>query len=220
MHETHAIRVILADDHHLVRQGIRALLDKTDDIVVVGEAEDGHEALQWVEWVAPDVVVVDMAMPRLDGLQTVALIQARDAGTKSVVLSMYSDEAHIRQALRSGASGYVLKRSVKEELLLAIRAAHRGEVYLSTGVASTFVDRERLQADDEVLSPFEMLTPREREVLQLIAEGNTNSAIAHMLKISEKTVEKHRSNLMAKLGVRDVAGLVRVAIKEGLVFGE
>ena len=220
MHESPAIRVILADDHHLVRQGIRALLDKTEDIVVVGEAEDGHKALQWVEWLAPDVVVVDMAMPRLNGLQTIAQIKARDDGTKSVVLSIYSDETHVRQAFRSGASGYVLKRSVKEELLLAVRAAHRGEVYLSPGVATAFVDPLRLQADDEVLSPFETLTPREREVLQLIAEGNTNAATAHMLEISEKTVQKHRSNLMQKLRVRDVAGLVRVAIREGLVFDE
>ena len=220
MHETHAIRVILADDHQLVRQGIRALLDKTEDIVVVGEAEDGHEALQWVEWLAPDVVVVDMSMPHLGGLQTIAQIKARDEGTKSVVLSMYSDQTHIRQALRSGASGYVLKRSVKEELLLAIRAAHRGEVYLSPRVANTLVDPLRLQVDDEVLSPFEMLTPREREVLQLVAEGNTSAAIAHLLKISEKTVEKHRSNLMQKLHVGELAGLVRVAIREGLIFDE
>jgi DNA-binding NarL/FixJ family response regulator len=136
-----------------------------------------------------------------------------------VILSMHSDETLVRQTLRSGARGYLLKRSVTEELLLAVRAAVRGEIYLSPAISAPILDEFlALQADSKELRPFDLLTPREREVLQLIAEGHTNTAIAQMMNVTVKTVEKHRTNLMSKLNVRDVAGLVRVAIKQGLVF--
>jgi DNA-binding NarL/FixJ family response regulator len=211
------IRVVIADDHHLVRQGIRALLDKADDIEVVGEAEDGQQALHLVEKLAPDVLLIDVAMPRLDGMQAIERVRLAHATTQTIILSMYSDEAMVRQALRSKVSGYVLKSSVVEELLLAVRAANRGELYLSPAVTQYVLgDLEPDGTQDDL--PFDRLTPREREVLQLVSEGNTNAAIANTLQISVKTVEKHRSSLMAKLDVHDVAGLVRVAIKHGLIF--
>ena len=213
------IRVIVADDHHLVRQGIRALLEKADDIEVVGEAADGQEAVELVKRLTPDVLVMDMAMPRLNGSQAVGRVRALGVATQVVILSMYSDETLVRQALRNGARGYLLKRSVTEELLLAVRAASRSEIYLSPAVSRFVVaDFLRLQADADASSPFEWLTSREREVLQLISEGHTNNAIAQVLKVSVKTVEKHRANLMSKLNVHDLAGLMRVAIKHGLIF--
>jgi len=213
------IRVILVEDHHLVRKGILALLEKADDVEVVGEAADGCEAVALVERLVPDVVVMDIAMPRLTGIQAADQIRALKLGTRTVVLSMYSEETLVRQALRSGVKGYVLKNSVAAELLLAIRAASRGEIYLSPAISGPVLE-EVLKLDAEVreTSPFDRLTPREREVLQLIAEGSTNNAIAQVLHLSVKTVEKHRSNLMSKLDVHDVAGLVRVAIKQGLIF--
>jgi DNA-binding NarL/FixJ family response regulator len=213
------IRVIVADDHHLVRQGIRALLEKADGIEVVGEAADGQEAVELVERLVPDVLVMDMAMPRLSGNQAVGRVRALGVATQVVILSMYSDETLVRQALRNGARGYLLKRSVTEELLLAIRAASQGEIYLSPAISRPIVaGLLTLQADTDASSPFERLTSREREVLQLISEGHTNKAIALVLQVSVKTVEKHRANLMSKLNVHDLAGLIRVAIKHSLVF--
>jgi DNA-binding NarL/FixJ family response regulator len=213
------IRVILAEDHHLVRQGIRALLERAADVEVVGEAADGQEAVELVQRLTPDVLVMDIAMPRLDGTQATERIRALGVATQVVILSMHSDETLVRQMLRSGAKGYLLKRSVTEELLLAVRAATRGEVYLSPAISAPVLDEFLThRADSEERGPFDLLTPREREVLQLIAEGHTNTAIAHILKVSVRTVEKHRANLMSKLKVHNVAGLVRVAIKQGLVF--
>lgn len=213
------IRVIVADDHHLVRQGIRALLERADDIEVVGEAADGQEAIELVQRLNPDVLVVDIAMPRLDGTQATERVHALGVATQVVILSMHSDETLVRQTLRSGARGYLLKRSVTEELLLAVRAAARGEIYLSPAISVSLLDEFlAVEADSEERRPFDLLTPREREVLQLIAEGHTNTAIARMMNVTVKTVEKHRTSLMSKLKVHDVAGLVRVAIKHGLVF--
>jgi DNA-binding NarL/FixJ family response regulator len=211
------IRVIIADDHHLVRQGIRALLEKASDIQVIAEAADGREAVELVERLAPEVLVMDIAMPRLDGIQATRQIQDLGLATQVVILSMYSDEALVRRALRNGARGYLLKRSVSEELWLAVRAASRGETYLSPPISKSILD-SLFQAEVEQNSVFDRLTPREREVLQLIAEGHTNKAIAQILQISVKTVEKHRANLMSALNVHDLAGLVRIAIDHGLVF--
>jgi DNA-binding NarL/FixJ family response regulator len=212
------IRVILAEDHHLVRQGIRVLLERAEDIEVVAEAADGREAVELVERLAPDVVLMDIAMPRLNGAEATSRIGALDVPTQVVILSMYSDPTLVRQALRSGAVGYVLKRSVTEELLLAIRAASRGEMYLSPSVSGPILMELLAASTPSRVSPLDQLTPREREVLQLIAEGHTNKSIAEALHISVKTVEKHRANVMSKLDVHDVAGLTRLAVKQGLVF--
>jgi DNA-binding NarL/FixJ family response regulator len=211
------IRVIVADDHHLVRQGIRVLLEQAEDIEVVGEAENGQQAIEWVKRLSPDVLVMDIAMPGMDGLQAAEHIRTLGVATRTVILSMYSDRTLVRRALRSGARGYLLKRSVTAELLLAVRAAARGEVYLSPEISATVV-ADLLVADAAESELQDQLTPRELLVLQLIAEGSTNKAIALTMQISAKTVEKHRANLMAKLHVNDIAGLVRVAIEKGLIF--
>ncbi len=213
------VRVLLAEDHHIVRHGLRALLETIDDVQVVGEAEDGQAALQLVEDLAPDVLVMDIGMPRLNGIHVTTLVRSRHPATRVVILSMYSDETLVRQALRSGASGYVLKRSATEELLLAIRAASRGETYLSPAISQSIVGPFLAQppTDDEA-HRFDQLTAREHQVLQLIAEGKTNSEIAQILQLSVKTIEKHRANLMTTLQVHDVATLVRTALKYGLIL--
>jgi len=212
------IRVVIADDHHLVRQGLRALLEKAEDIEVVGEAADGQDALEVVERLLPDVLVIDIAMPHLNGVEAVGRLRGLKVKTRALILSMYSDDTLVRQALRNGAKGYLLKRAVSEELLLAVRAVSRGDTFLSPEVTGPVltppVGASARVAD---LGPLDRLTSRERQVLQLIAEGHTNRAIATHLALSEKTVEKHRGHLMAKLAVHETAGLVRFAIKHGLI---
>jgi len=212
------IRVVIADDHHLVRQGIRALLEKAGDMEVVGEAADGQEALELVERLLPDVLVVDVAMPHLNGVEAVGRLRDLKVKTRALVLSMYADDALVRQALRNGAKGYLLKRAVSDELLLAVRAVSRGDTFLSPEVAGPVLNGlVDAPAHIRDLGPLDQLTSREREVLQLIAEGHTNREIATHLHLSEKTVEKHRGHLMAKLDTHDTAGLVRFAVKHGLI---
>ncbi len=212
-------RVILADDHNVVRKGIRALLEKSGDIEVIGEASDGQEAVDLVERLLPDVLVIDIAMPRLNGIEATRRVGDLRLATQVVILSAHSDEALVRQALHSGARGYLLKQSVTEELLLAIHAASRGETFLSPAISGIVLDDFlSRRSDSQGLSPLDRLTPREREVLQLIAEGHTNVQMAKILNISVKTVERHRASLMNKLDVHDIAGLTRVAIKHGLIF--
>lgn len=208
------INVVIADDHHLVREGIRALLERAEDIKVIGEAQDGQEAVEQVERLRPDVLVLDISMPRLNGIQ--AAERLRGGTTQIVFLSMHSDETLVRQALQNGARGYLLKRSVTAELLLAVRAAQRGELYLSPEVASAVLDD--FVSTSPQTTPIDRLSPREREVLQLIAEGRTNNEIAEAMTLSVKTVEKHRASIMSKLDVHDLAGMVRIAIKYGLIF--
>jgi DNA-binding NarL/FixJ family response regulator len=213
------IRVILADDHHLVRRGIRALLEQADDISVIGEAEDGQAAVELVEQLKPDVLIIDIAMPRMNGIQATQRVHVLGLATQVVILSMHSRPTLVRQALRNGARGYLLKNSITEELLLAVRAASRRETYLSPEISGIIVDDFLThQADVEKSGLFDQLTPREREVVQLVAEGYTNNGIARLLNISIKTVERHRANLMAKLDVHDVAGLTRIAVEHGLIF--
>jgi DNA-binding NarL/FixJ family response regulator len=212
------IRIVIAEDHHLVRQGIRALLEKAEGIEVVGEAADGHEAVELVNRLLPDVLVVDITMPGLNGLKAVSRLRALGVKTRALTPSMYEDEALVRQALRNRARGYLVKRSITEELLLAVRAVSRGEVFLCPEVSRVLLD-DFLAAPEEPgpADPLHRLTSREWELLQLIAEGHTNPVIATHLHLSEKTVEKHRGSLMAKLRVHEAAGLVRLAIKHGLV---
>jgi two-component system, NarL family, response regulator NreC len=215
------IRVIIADDHHLVRQGLGALLAAADDITVIGEAATGDEAISLVESLKPDVVVMDVSMPRLDGRQATERIQAMGLPTQIVILSMHADVTLVQQLLQSGVRGYLLKRSVSDELLLAIRAASRGEVYLSPAISDSVMSiLLALPTDNPPQNMADLLTPREQEVLQLVAEGHTNNAIADLLTISVKTVEKHRASVMSKLNVNDLPALIRTAIKHGLIFPE
>jgi DNA-binding NarL/FixJ family response regulator len=211
------IRVLVADDHHLVRHGITVLLERAEGIEVMGQADNGQQALAMAQKSRPDILLMDIAMPRLNGLLACERLCALDVPTRVVFLSMYSDEVLVRQAIRNGAAGYLLKSAITDELLLAIRTAHQGEFYLSPAV-SHLVDEDLLREPDALMDPTEQLTPREREVLQLIAEGLTNRQVANQLHISPKTVDKHRTNLMAKLCVHDVISLVRLAIEQGLVF--
>jgi DNA-binding NarL/FixJ family response regulator len=210
------ITVIIVDDHNLVRQGIKAILEKVADIEVIGEAADGQEAVTLVSRLKPKVVLMDIALPNLNGVQAAAKIQALNIDTRIVILSMYSDAVMVRQALQNGARGYLLKQSVTEELLLAIQAANRDEIYLSPAIANDFV-QDSLAYHMAKADALSLLSLREREVLQLIAEGHTNNAIAQSLVISVKTVEKHRTSVMDKLNIHDTAGLVRTAIKNRLI---
>ena len=211
------ISVILADDHAIVRSGIRALLEKASDVKILAEAFDGQEAVQLAEKLQPDVLVMDIMMPRLNGIQAAEKIRASKIPSRVVLLSMYSEPALIYQALQSGIKGYVLKSSVSEELLWAVRAAARGETFLSSPVSEIMVNNALNPRPIEAITdPLAMLSPREKEILKLVAEEYTSSEIAEMLFISEKTVERHRANLIEKLQVRNLAGLVRLAIKYGL----
>lgn len=212
------ISVVIADDHNLVRQGIRALLEKAAKIKIVGEASDGNQAVEICESLKPDVLVTDIVMPRLNGIQAVDRLREDKLPTRAIILSMYSDETMIRQALMKGAKGYVLKQAVADELLIAIHSAMQGETYLSPAISSILVESTingRVLGDPS--DAFDHLSIREREVLQLLAEGNTNGEIAECLVLSERTVEKHRASLMEKLNIHNLAGLVRVAIRHGLI---
>ncbi len=211
------IRIVVADDHHLVREGIRALLEKASDLEVVGEAMDGQEAVDLVQQLIPDVLVTDIAMPQLNGIEAVQRLREIGSPTQIVILSMYSEEILVRQALQNGAKGFLLKGSVAEELLLAIRAASRGAVYLSPAISNTVITDLAFQPAAKAPGAGTPLTARELELLQLISEGYTNNQMAATLRISVKTVERHRTNLMAKLDVRNLVELIRVAIKQGLI---
>jgi DNA-binding NarL/FixJ family response regulator len=213
------MNVLLVEDHALVRQGIRALLDEEPDITVVGEAGHGREALKLVEELRPDVVLMDLSLPGMGGVELTQHIRKRFPSTRVLVLSMHDSEEYVSRALRVGAAGYVLKQSTSTELVLAVRAVAAGSTFLSPGVSQIlirdYVHRaESKERDDAALS---ILTPREREVLQLLARGLNNRQTAERLYISIKTVETHRGNMMRKLDVHDRAGLVRFAIDAGLI---
>jgi DNA-binding NarL/FixJ family response regulator len=209
------IRVILADDHTLLRAGIRALLEDLPDVEIVAEASDGLEAVAQAGAHRPDVLLMDIGMPLLNGLDAAGRVAQEWPEVKVLILSMHKDEAYVRRAVLAGAAGYLLKDSDTEELGLALRAVARGQTYLSPAVSTHLVAGFRRLAD-EAAGPADGLTPRQREVLRLIAEGETTKAIARVLGISVKTVESHRAHLMERLGIHDVAGLVRFAIRNGL----
>ncbi|MEK6752307.1 MAG: response regulator transcription factor [Chloroflexota bacterium] len=211
------IRVLLVEDHVLVRDGLRALLERAGDIHVLGEASNGQEGVELTKSLKPDVVIMDIMMPRLNGIQASEHIHNLKLPAKVLLLSMYSEEGLVHQALQSGAKGYVLKTSVSEELLQAVRAVSRGETYLSAAISSIVMESAFRPSALQSNNPLDNLSPREKEILQLIAEEHTSVEIANMLSISEKTVEKHRANLMEKLRVRNLAGVVRLAIKYGLI---
>jgi DNA-binding NarL/FixJ family response regulator len=210
------IRVLLADDHALVRAGVRSLLSTVAGIQVVGEASTGVEALALIEETRPDVVLMDIAMPGLNGLDAAARIVREHPGTRVIMLSMHASEEYALQALRAGASGYLLKDADLLELERAIEEVARGETYLSPAISRHVIAdyRRRVTAQPE---PADRLTPRQREVLRLIAEGLSTKEIAFRLKLSIKTIETHRAQIMERLEIRDVAGLVRFAVRTGLI---
>jgi DNA-binding NarL/FixJ family response regulator len=210
------IRVLLADDHKLVRAGIRSLLERLPEMEVVAEASDGGEAIQLVEKYDPQIVLMDLAMPELNGLEATRHLTTKFPKVRVIILSIYSDEEHVYQSLRAGAAGYLMKGAATEELEFAIRSVARGETYLSPPVSKPVI-MEYIRRTNVGLSPREGLSPRQTQILKLIAEGQTTKQVALNLAISVKTVESHRSALMKRIGVRDVAGLVRYAIKVGLV---
>lgn len=209
------IRLLLADDHTLVRAGLRSLLEQLEDVEVVGEAADGHETVRLVAVHRPDVVLLDIAMPGLNGLDAAARIAQDFPAVKVIMLSMYATREYVRRALRAGALGYVLKDAAVPELEVALRAVVRGDIYLSPAASTGLVQDWRASGAGDVA--VDELTPRQREVLQMIAEGQTSKGIASRLGIGLKTVETHRAELMDRLDIHDVPGLVRYAIRTGLV---
>jgi DNA-binding NarL/FixJ family response regulator len=207
-----ATSVLLADDHQIVRQGIRALLER-EGFAVVGEASDGHEAVAMAQRLRPDMAVLDFVMPMLNGLDAAVQIRRHSPTTKSILLTMHTEGQCVLEAFRNGLRGYVIKTQAAGDLVQAIREVGRGAVYLSPGISRTVVDAYLSKTD----APADPLTTREREVLQLVAEGKTTKEIASVLDLSVKTAETHRTKIMRKLEIHETAGLVRYAIRRGLV---
>jgi DNA-binding NarL/FixJ family response regulator len=213
------IRILLVDDHTLVRAGLRSLLQGLTGVDVVGEAADGHEAVRLAETLHPDVVLLDVGMPGLNGLEAAGRLATVSPSTRVLILSMHNAEEYVLRALRSGCAGYLLKGSAVSELEIAVRAVARGEHYLSPAVSKQVVD-DYVNRTRGGTGPLDALTPRQREILQLVAEGHTSKAIAQRLGLSFKTVEAHRAQIMERLDVHDLPGLVRFAVRVGLVTSE
>ena len=210
------LRLVLADDHTLVRAGIRTLLESIEGVRVVAETGDGRQALALVAEHQPEVAILDITMPGLSGLEVAERLRADSPSTKVIMLSMHAAETYVAAALRAGATGYLLKESAVAELPLALDVVRRGEKYLSPGLGGKVV-AGFLEGDPQHAGPLDHLTPRQREILQMIAEGHSAKEIGSRLGISSKTVDIHRARLMERLGIHDVAGLVRVAIRAGLI---
>ena len=208
------IRILIADDHGVVAEGLKSLIEEQGDLQVVAVVGDGREAVRLAHELHPDVVLMDLSMPELNGADATRAIVQREPKSRVIVLSMYADREYVRRALKAGAAGYVVKRSAAKEVVDAIRAVHAGQRYLSPRVADVVIDD---YAGDSRDDPVARLSAREREVLQLLAEGRTGAEIAERLSLSQKTVETYRARLVEKLGIRDVAGLVKFAIQRGLV---
>ncbi len=212
------ISVLLVEDHHVVRKGISYLLSLEEDIDIVGEAEDGNEGIKMAKELCPDVIIMDITMPNLNGIDAIKKIKKSLPKTKVMIMTMHTKEQYIRQALLDGASGYLLKESTQEELVNAIRTIHKGGVVLSPSI-SRFVLNEYVRQCDpkKEVDSIELLTDRERQVLRLIVEGKTNKEIAKCLSISKSTVNIHRTNVMQKLDIHDTVGLVRYSIEKGII---
>jgi DNA-binding NarL/FixJ family response regulator len=213
------IRILLVDDHTVVRQGLRALLEAEPDIAVIGEADTGRAAVQLTKKLQPDVVVMDIAMPQLNGLEATRQIMKENPNAKVLVLSSYNDDEYVHQLTEAGAVGYLLKQTASTELLKAVREARKGNAYFSPSISKRILEqyREAFLNGTPVRKRSDFLTTREAEVLQLIAEGAPNKQIAAELCISIKTVEKHRQQVMNKLNIHDIAGLTRYAISKGII---
>ncbi|HEX8948896.1 MAG TPA: response regulator transcription factor [Dissulfurispiraceae bacterium] len=211
-------RVLIADDHALVREGIAAFLKLCDDIEVVAEASDGLEAIQKTGKFSPDVIIMDINMPKLGGLEATIEIKRTNPGIKILVLTQYDDKEYISRFLKAGVSGYLLKKAVGSDLISAIGAVRRGELYLHSSIASEVVAGYlNVNKQPEVEAPYEKLTDREKQVLKLVAEGYTHKEVADMLNISVKTVIAHQTNISDKLGLHTRAGLIKFAIQRGII---
>ncbi len=210
----HTIRILLADDHAIMRDSIRALVDLHNDIEIVGEASEGRETIDKVQELEPDIVVMDIAMPGMDGLEATRRIRSKHPKVKVLVLTQYNNREYILSAIKAGAAGYVPKRALGSDLVSALRAVHRGESFLYPSAAAALIEDYRQQAEVE---PYDRLTAREREILKLIAEGHTSREIAGMLFISLKTVQGHRAKIMEKLDIHNRTELIKYAIRKGLV---
>ena len=212
------IRILLADDHAILRRGLKALLEREADVEVVGEAADGRQTLQQVEALRPVVVVLDITMPNLNGIEAARQIQAKGWGTAIIILSMHSDEGYVLRALRAGAKGYLLKDTVEAELIRAIHAVAGGKAYFSPEVSKLLVE-DYVQGMQQrgLEDSSDLLTPREREVLQLLAEGKSSKDIARLLDLSVYTVDTHKSNLMQKLSLHSMAELILYAVRKGII---
>ena len=212
-------RILIADDHLLVRAGIRALIESIEGATVVAEANDGREAVDLAATLRPDIAILDVTMPGLNGLEAATRLREASPATRVIILSMHANEAYVRTALKSGAAGYLLKSATAGELQVALQTVARGEIYLSPAVSKQvvkgFVDGTAHDA-----SPLDALTTRQREILQLIAEGRSTKEVAFTLSISAKTVETHRAQIMERLEIHDLAGLVRFAIRTGLISSD
>jgi RNA polymerase sigma factor (sigma-70 family) len=211
-------RVLIADDHGIVRQGLRALLEKSSEISVIGEASDGREAVRLAAELHPNIVVMDIAMPLLNGVDATSQILSRDPEVKIIILSMHSDESYILRALSAGAKGYLLKDSAEGDILPAVQTVAQGRPYFSPIIAATLLD-EYLQTmkKNQVRDSYDLLSDREKEVLQLLAEGKSNKEVAAVLNLSPYTIESHRTNLMQKLNLHNTAEIVLYAVRKNII---
>jgi DNA-binding NarL/FixJ family response regulator len=215
MNET---RILLADDHAVIRSGLRLVLERQPDFKVVAEAGDGREAVKLAEATRPHVAVLDVAMPNLNGIEAARQMIASVPGISVVILSMHSDEGYVLRALKAGARAYLLKESVEGDLIAAVRAVRAGKAFFSPAISRLLVeDYVRQMQDREIEDSYELLTPREREILQLLAEGKANKDVANMLNLSVYTVDTHRGNLMEKLNLHSLPELILYAVRKGLI---
>jgi two-component system response regulator NreC len=212
------IRIVLADDHAVIRSGLRALLQQQEGFQIVGEASDGREAVDLVEKTKPNVVVMDITMPNLNGIEAARQIAAKGLGVAVVVLSMHADEGYVLRALKAGVRGYLLKESLESDLIQAIHSVHQGKAFFSPAVSRVLVeDYMRQLQDRDIEDSFDLLTTREKEILQMVAEGKSNKDVANALNLSVYTVETHRSNIMEKLNLHGVPELILYAVRKGVI---
>jgi two-component system, NarL family, response regulator NreC len=212
------IRIALADDHTVLRAGLKSLMERQRDFEVVGEADDGRELLRVVDEATPDVVITDIGMPKLNGVEATSQIVMKHSKTRVIVLSMHSDEAHVLRALKAGARGYLVKESAEADLMTAILTVHAGKAFFSPSVSALLVeDYVRQMRDRGVEDSYDLLSAREREILQLIAEGQSNKEIANLLGLSVCTIETHRGNILQKLNLHSVPELILYAVRKGVI---
>ncbi len=212
------IRILLADDHTIIRSGLRLLLEQQPDFKVVAEAADGREAVDLASRHHPEIAVLDIGMPQLNGIEATQQIVSREARTRVVILSMHSDEGYVLRALKAGANAYILKNSAEADLIRAVRTVSEGKSFFSPAISKMLLeDYVRQIRDKQVEDSYDLLTPREREILQLLAEGRTNKEVANILKLSLYTVETHRGNILEKLNLHGVPELILYAVRKGII---